>query len=287
MSTIVQLIQGSTEWHEHRRRFRNASETAAVLGVSPWQTPYQLWQIRTGRLETTVTAAMRHGSSTEPSARAAYEALTGYVMQPLVVVDGEYSASLDGMTFDGDLILEIKCPVKGRESSLWEAVKAGNVPEHYYWQVQHQLMVSGAKLAHLYVFDGTEGLLVEIRPESDKWPAIRKAWDAFMYCIALDRPPALTERDTVLRTDAEWQHAAEAYVTLKRAADEAAAKLKTAKEQLVALAQHTNEAGGGVNVVRYWKTGAVEYQRVPQLTGVDLEQYRSAPRLETRITVQR
>ena len=36
MSTIVKLVQGSPEWHEHRLHHRNASETPAVLGVSPW-----------------------------------------------------------------------------------------------------------------------------------------------------------------------------------------------------------------------------------------------------------
>ena len=35
---IVKLMQGSAEWHEHRRKHRNASETPVVLGVSPWLT---------------------------------------------------------------------------------------------------------------------------------------------------------------------------------------------------------------------------------------------------------
>jgi hypothetical protein len=34
-------------------------------------------------------------------------------MQPLVMVDGDYSASLDGITLAGDTIVEIKCPYKG------------------------------------------------------------------------------------------------------------------------------------------------------------------------------
>ena len=100
MSTIVKLVQGSAEWHEHRRNHRNASETPAVLGVSPWMTPYQLWQIKLGLVEPEVTPAMLHGTQLEPQARAAYEALTGHVMQPLVLVDGEYSASLDGLTLE-------------------------------------------------------------------------------------------------------------------------------------------------------------------------------------------
>ena len=87
MSTIMKLVQGSAEWHEHRRKHRNASETPVVLGISPWQTPYQLWQIKLELVKPEVTAAMLRGTELEPAARAAYEALTGHVMQPLVLVD--------------------------------------------------------------------------------------------------------------------------------------------------------------------------------------------------------
>ena len=155
---IVKLVQGSPEWHEHRRRYRNASETPIVLGVSPWQTPYQLWQYKLGLLEPEVTAAMLHGAQLEPAARAAYEALSGHIMQPLVLVDGEYSASLDGITLGGDRLLEIKCPVKGRESTLWKSVEVGRLPEHYQWQVEHQLMVAKAEVADVFVFDGVDGI---------------------------------------------------------------------------------------------------------------------------------
>ena len=154
---IVQLTQGSQEWLDYRRTMRNASETAAVLGESPWLTPYQLWLLKTGRSVTKATVAMQHGTDLEPAARAAYEAQTGNIMQPLVLQDGLYSASLDGMTLEGDLILEVKCPYKGRESSLWKEAAAGQVPVYYRLQVQHQLMVSGADQAHVWVFDGTDG----------------------------------------------------------------------------------------------------------------------------------
>ncbi len=141
MSAIVKLVQGSPEWHTHRAKYRNASETPAVLGVSPWVTPYQLWQQRTGRVQTEVNAAMVRGTALEPAAREAYEKLTGYVMQPLVLVEGDYSASLDGITLDGGLILEIKCPAKGRDSDLWKQARDGLIPEHYRWQIETQLVV--------------------------------------------------------------------------------------------------------------------------------------------------
>jgi putative phage-type endonuclease len=71
MSAILRLVQGTQEWHEHRARSRNASETPAVLGLSPWQMPYQLWLLKTGRSEQKVTAPMQRGTELKPAALAA------------------------------------------------------------------------------------------------------------------------------------------------------------------------------------------------------------------------
>ena len=284
--SIVRIAQGSTEWHEHRRRFRNASETPAVMGVSPWQTPYQLWQVKLGLVEPEVTAAMQHGSELEPTARRAYEQRTGLVMQPLVVVDGGYSASLDGMTLAGDRILEIKSPVKGRESTLWQTVEGGgHLPEHYQLQLQHQLMVAKADVADVFIFDGSDGILLELLPDPTSWPLIHQAWDIFAQYLATKTPPPLSDRDKRLRQDAEWLSAAAHYRDIKLAAEQAQKALTEAKERLEALATHISETGGGVTVTRFWKAGTIEYKKIPELGSVDLEQYRAPPRQETRITV--
>ena len=285
MSAIVKLVQGSPDWHAHRATYRNAGETPAVLGVSPWVTPYGLWLQRSGRAQPEVNRAMLKGTQLEPLAREAYEKLTGHVMQPLVLVEGEYSASLDGITLDGGLVLELKCPFKGRESELWKSVSAGVIPEHYKWQVQHQLMVAGADLAHLYVFDGNEGVLLEHRPNKDEWATIHDDWEGFMQYIAEDRPPPLTERDSLVRSDAEWREAAEAFTRLKAEADAMAARLDDAKAKLVGLAKHPSERGHGVQVTRFWKQGSVDYKRVPELAGVEVEKYRNPAREEVRVTM--
>ncbi len=282
--TIVQLAQGSPEWLDYRRTMRNASETAAVLGVSPWCTPYQLWLQKTGRAEVKATAAMQRGTDLEPAARAAYETETGIIMQPLVLQDGLYSASLDGMTLEGDLIVEIKCPFKGQDSELWQQVKAGHVPDHYAAQIQHQLMVSGAQLAHLYVFDGSQGLLRPIEPIDHAFQRIRDGWEAFQVYLDTDTPPPLTDADTVIRDDADWLAAASAFAQAKAAADLADAAVTQAREALLALARHPKEQGAGVAVTRFWKAGAVNYKAVPELKGVNLEAYRGKLREEVRVT---
>jgi hypothetical protein len=205
-------------------------------------------------------------------------------MQPLVLAEGEYSASLDGLTFDGELLLEIKCPVRGKESTLWRQVGQGEIPAHYRWQLEHQFLVSKARRGHLYVFDGADGLLLEVTPQPERWTAIHEAWDGFMRCIETDTPPPLSERDKVIRQDAEWQAAALRFVELKAEAERLAGRLETAKEALVGLASHPSESGFGVTVTRFFKQGAVDYKRVPELTGVELAAYRQKGRWETRIS---
>ena len=258
MSAVLKLVQGSAAWHAHRAQFRNASESAAVMGLNPWQTAYQLWLVRTGRMEVTVTAPMQHGTQMEPRARAAYEEKTGMIMQPLVLTEGDYSASLDGITLEGDLLLEVKCPYKGPASALWQAVSVGEVPEHYRIQVLHQLFVSGATLAHLWVYDGTDGLLVEIKRDEATMEAIRAAWDVFQKYLDTNTPPPLTERDTVARSDPVWKLAAGLYLVAKRKAEESTTELETLRERLVALASHASETGFGVAVTRYFKQGNVD-----------------------------
>jgi putative phage-type endonuclease len=261
------------------------SETPVVLGVSPWQTPYQLWQFKLGLIEAEVTAAMLHGTQLEPQARAAYEALTGHVMQPLVLVDGVYSTSLDGITLGGERVLEIKCPVRGRDSTLWKTVEEGRLPEHYQWQVQHQLMVTRAAVADVFVYDGTEGIQLEVTPDASTWPRIREGWDRFVEFVASKNPPPLSKGDVRQRDDAEWAEAAQGYIEAKRAADEVQRTLDDAKGRLVALTSHSSEAGSGVTVTRFWRKGSIDHSQIAELRGRNLEQYRSTARQETRITI--
>jgi putative phage-type endonuclease len=285
MSAVLKLVQGSQEWLDYRRTMRNASETPAVLGISPWVTPCQLWLIKTGRSTQAVTQAMTHGTQLEPQARAAYEAQTGHVMNPLVMQEGLYSASLDGITLAGDLIVEIKCPFRGRQSKLWREAREGTVPAYYAAQIQHQMMVSGASKAHLWVYVGDEGLLLTLQRDEAAMEAIRGAWDTFGQYLDTDSPPPLSVADSVQRDDPVWGEAAAAFVAAKQAADSADEALDAARQRLVDLAMHPRETGSGVSVVKLWKAGNVDYKKVPELRGVDLDRYRGKGREEVRVTV--
>ena len=141
-----------------------------------------------------------------------------------------------------------------------------------------------AGVADVYVFDGTEGILLEVKPDAHLWPRIHEAWDEFMGFVASKSAPPLSKGDVRQRSDSDWTAAAAHYLETKLFADQAQRALAEAKELLVALASHTSETGAGVTVTRYWKTGAIDYKKVPELKALDLEQYRGAPREETRVT---
>ncbi|WP_143435874.1 hypothetical protein [Hydrogenophaga sp. IBVHS1] len=151
-------------------------------------------------------------------------------------------------------------------------------------QIQHQLMVSGALTAHLWVFDGERGLLHSTERDEMLMERIQAAWDSFQRYLDDDTPPALSEADAVVRTDLAWVEAARAYAVVKREADALAERLEAARQSLVALAQHPREQGAGVAVTRFWKQGSVDYKIVPVLQGFDLNAYRGKAKQEVRVT---
>ena len=114
---------------------------------------------------------------------------------------------------------------------------------------------------------------------------IRDAWDGFCRFLATDSPPPLLTADTVLREDAAWSEAARAYAKAKQATLVADEALERARAGLVALAGHAREEGAGVAVTRSWKAGSVDYKRVVELRGVDLEVYRGKAREEVRVSI--
>jgi hypothetical protein len=139
--------------------------------------------------------------------------------------------------------------------------------------------------ADVWVFDGSEGISLEVVPDSGAWTTLREAWDRFWEYLVTKTPPPLAGRDVRVRDDPEWLDAAAAYLELKTACDELSAKLGEAKSQLVGLASHAREQGGGLSVTRYWKAGAIDYKKIPELKALELEPYRSAARQEVRVTI--
>jgi putative phage-type endonuclease len=199
---LLDLDQGSDAWLSFRATRRMASESAALLRVAPWypRTPYDLWMVKSGRSQIRDNEYMAHGRRYEATARALYERQQADLMMPFTVDgDGGYAASLDGLSFDADRILEVKCPWKGSASDLWARAARGQVPPHYQCQVQHQIMVTGAKRADfaVYAWDTDELTIIAVKPDPAMQARIRAAWDGFWPDYAAGRAPGENYLDLI------------------------------------------------------------------------------------------
>jgi putative phage-type endonuclease len=115
MPRIEQLHQNTPDWHRWRQQGIGASDAPVIMGDGAFKTPRTLWSIKTGRMqEGAAGLAARRGRELERLARRVYEQQTGTQMEPLCLVHDELEwmrASLDGLSFDGSIVLEIKCPM--------------------------------------------------------------------------------------------------------------------------------------------------------------------------------
>lgn len=274
---VVKLEQGTPEWLDLRRTKRCASETPIVMGVSPWGNWRTLRDTKNGNGTFKGNAATRHGHALEPEARQAFRLEHGIVCEPLIVVDGDYLASLDG--YGEGVPVEIKCPYSGRNSSTWQAIEREEIEPHYHWQVQHQLMVTGADFAYFAVYVEGELRVLKIEPNPDMWADICMSWDEF--------DEWRNQQDAAPPAGDDFRMAAALYRSLKTEADAIAGKLEEARQALIAgMTSEDVTEFNGVTVTKVVSKGGVDYKKVPELQGVNLDKYRKPDTTSYRVTVK-
>lgn len=163
---LINLKQGTKSWLEWRRKMITASDSSIILEMSPFKKPDQLLNEKLKGFETVANCYMRRGLELEPIALRQFEKETGLTLFPCVGIHDEIEwmgASFDGMTIEGDAIVEIKCP--GKKDHF--AAINGIIPQKYKAQLQHQMYVSGVQLMFYYSFDGAKGVIIEVKPDDD------------------------------------------------------------------------------------------------------------------------
>tara|TARA_R110000868_G_scaffold227023_3_gene479967 strand:+ start:962 stop:1582 length:621 start_codon:yes stop_codon:yes gene_type:complete len=156
------IQQGSPEWFAQRVGKVTASRVADVIaktktGYSTSRTNYMtelaLERITGQREDGFTNAAMQWGTETEPLARAAYESLTGALVEEVAMIDhpsiAMTGASPDGLV-DADGLVEIKCPTK---STHMETLLGGNPAGKYITQMMWQMACTGRKWCDFVSFD--------------------------------------------------------------------------------------------------------------------------------------
>lgn len=181
---IHDVIQGSQQWLELRAAHFSASDAAAMLGVSKYKSRDQLlrekklWQAN----PTDYWAEIRFkkGHELEDKARPIAEAIHGEDLYPVTGTSEEYPKLL--ASFDGLTMLEDTCwEHKMWNRTLSENVRNNMLEDHYWPQLEQQLLVSGATCNLFMTSDGTKENCVHFYYESD--PARRQkiieGWEQF------------------------------------------------------------------------------------------------------------
>ena len=155
-----------------RRKYIGASDVAAIMGISPWRTSYDVWAEKTRRLpiQQISNDAMDAGNRLEPKVLDWAEERLGplnrnqrlHLPAPL----GYISAQCDA------LVNATGNPVEAKTSGIvgpldrekWGEEGSDEVPDAYIVQVTVQMLCASRDLAHLVALLGGRGFVPYVIP---------------------------------------------------------------------------------------------------------------------------
>jgi putative phage-type endonuclease len=189
------------DWLAIRKRGIGASDAAAAIGLSPYQSPLELWLIKTGR-DTQLPKLDADDDSTplywghvlEPIVAEHYSKRTGNKVRRVNAVlqhpDEDKAwmlANLDYAVVGCPDVQILECKTAGEFGArLWR----DGVPEYVQCQVQHQLAVTGKAAADVCVLIcGQEIQVHRIHRDDELIERLIELERAFWQYVETDTPP--------------------------------------------------------------------------------------------------
>lgn len=149
-------------WLDTRSIGLGASEAAAAVGMSPWQTPLELWKLKIGVAkpkDLSGNPSVAQGNRMEPVLREFYmgmhpEFTLEYHAYDIIFQEERpwLFATLDGELTDEDGrrgILEIKTATPNGKAG-WDEWADGRMKSSYYIQTLHQMLATGYDFVRLF-----------------------------------------------------------------------------------------------------------------------------------------
>lgn len=289
-------FESREEWLRWRKGHIGGSDAAAIMGVSKWMTPLDLYEDKTNpdKIDEGGNYITAKGNDMESRILSLFCLSKKIKMEPIVIENQDeglefLSASLDAATEDLSEVAEIK--LMGEED--WTALRDSKIiPKHYYPQCIHNLIVSGAKVLHfiayLYLKDD-DGIMDKKRlayvslqlkdhvEYADKqFNAVVDFWNNH---VVKKVPPPLTDKD--------YKQLGESKVVKKYL--EVKEKIKVLEEELKELETSIKEKADSLGHVRYTcsgvrirkeeRKGSIDYAKIPEIKKMEadyLEKYRKA-----------
>lgn len=282
---IVPIESGSEDWKSWRRTKIGSSDAAAIMGHSPWETPLQCWYGKMEAKEKEITPAMKRGTQLEGVVRDKINEKYNAEYIPLCAQSLIWDfaiASLDGWDENADIaIIEIKCPGESTHRLALE----GKIPLHYMDQLQHQMLVTGKKEALYVSYDGEESI-AELIVKADQSYMVDMLLEerTFYERLFSFSPPEPTSKDRQDITDPIALAAALHFREVAEQIEHLELRKEKLRKELASYVTGNLAKIGDLSVTKVIRRGNVDYSLIPELKGVDVDQYRKPPVESWRIS---
>lgn len=234
-----------------RTKFIGGSDVAAILGVSPWKSAFQLYQEKVGALVEEITPAKRRifdrGNRLEPvvvemlieemqdSGREVQIIARNARYQdsqfPFLACELDLELLIDGEEYNG----EIKT-VHQFSARDWGEQGSDEIPIYYAAQVMHGLMVKPRKRAIVAALIGAYDLRIhQIERDEETIAGIRAKEVAFWQRVQDRNPP-----DPQTADDVKWLYAKDAGEVAE--ADDDLLRMVAELHYQKTIAKHSDEA---------------------------------------------
>lgn len=156
---------------EARRAWIGASEAAAVLGVDPYKTSFQVWAEKTGRLPPW------EGNAQTDAGNRFEAAVVDWAEEQLGPLRRNVSIGFEGYPIAAtcDAVTAKQEPVEAKTgglfgplSDVWGRGGTDEIPERYIVQLHVQMLCAGTDVGHLAAFLGGRGFTMYRVPRSPR-----------------------------------------------------------------------------------------------------------------------
>lgn len=291
---IIDMRQNTPEWLSYRRSKIGASDAPIIMSVSPYTTRYQLYESKTMGKDKSKNIYMQRGHDLEQEARSSCEDIYSMLymdeihLSPMVAQSSEHDwmiASLDGIDLAKKIAVEIKCPgPKDHQTAV-----NGKIPAHYIPQLQHQMAVTGYDSIYYYSYrteDGANPVMIECKRDNAYIDTLIAAEKDFYNLMTTKTPPEASSMDCEEIIDTYFLEIAKKYEIAKAEAEEKNKEETELKNKLIELSKGKNCMGGNIKITHTARRGAIDYSKIDQLRGVDLEAYRKPSTNYTTVTIR-
>lgn len=149
MQAVEQKDIGSSseEWHERRKKCIGGSDVPAIMGLSPWRQPVDVYCDKVGiAMPPVANEYVRWGKLLEPVVMAEYAIRSGHTLLPRkFFIHPKYEfigGNIDGAIKGDEIGVEVKTAFSAEN---WGPTGSDEIPLYYLCQVHHYMLITGWK----------------------------------------------------------------------------------------------------------------------------------------------